>query len=67
VGTDVAGVAHHATSCLTRYAQDLVAGTTEVGTFDLVRRPDVELGREPVSSWRWHCAPLAEWNGTQPQ
>ena len=23
-------------------------------------------GREPVTSWRWHCAPLAEWDGTQP-
>jgi hypothetical protein len=166
VGADVAGVTHHITSCLTWYAQDLVAGTVEVGTFDLVRRPDAELGelgrqlgaaaevlarvvdgadpaergahewgladasgfagmgcaelllhawdiadgrgldwappmaladatvarlfpwappdadpwaallwatgrgplpgREPVTSWRWHCAPLAEWNGTQP-
>jgi hypothetical protein len=166
VGADVAGVAHHVTSCLTWYAQDLVAGTVEVSTFDLVRRPDVELdeigrqlgaaaevlarvvdgadpadrgahpwgqadpsgfaamgcaelllhawdiadarqldwfppadlaaavrarlfpwapadadpwtallwatgrgelpGREPVLSWRWHCAPLAEWDGTQP-
>jgi hypothetical protein len=166
VGTDVAGVVHHVTSCLVWYAQDLVAGAVEVGTFDLVRRPDVELGelgrqlgaaaevlarvvdaadpaergshawgladasgfagmgcaelllhswdiadgraldwaapvelartvrarlfpwapadadpwtallwatgrgelpgREPVTSWRWHCAPLAEWNGQQP-
>ena len=24
-------------------------------------------GRAPVSSWRWHCAPLAEWDGTQPR
>jgi hypothetical protein len=23
-------------------------------------------GREPVTSWRWHCAPLSEWDGTQP-
>jgi hypothetical protein len=23
-------------------------------------------GREPVTSWRWHCAPLDEWDGTQP-
>jgi hypothetical protein len=23
-------------------------------------------GREPVTSWRWHCAPLAEWDGRQP-
>jgi hypothetical protein len=167
VGADVASVAHHVTSCLTWYAQDLVAGTVEVSTFDLVRRPDVELdevgrqlgaaaevlarvvdgadpadrgvhpwgradpsgfaamgcaelllhawdiadarqldwfppadlaaavrarlfpwapaeahpwtallwatgrgelpGREPVLSWRWHCAPLAEWDGTQPR
>ena len=167
VGTDVAGVAHHVTSCLTWYAQDLAAGTVEVSTFDLVRRADVELeelgrqlgaaaevlarvvdgadpaergahpwgqadpsgfagmgcaelllhawdiadareldwtppadlagavrarlfpwapadadpwtallwatgrgelpGREPVTTWRWHCAPLAEWDGTQPR
>ena len=20
-------------------------------------------GREPVTSWRWHCAPLSEWDG----
>ncbi|MGY1857957.1 hypothetical protein [Modestobacter sp. SYSU DS0290] len=24
-------------------------------------------GREPVTSWRWHCAPLDEWDGTQPR
>jgi hypothetical protein len=24
-------------------------------------------GREPVTSWRWHCAPLEEWDGTQPR
>jgi hypothetical protein len=24
-------------------------------------------GREPVTSWRWHCAPLSEWDGTQPR
>jgi len=23
-------------------------------------------GRQAVVSWRWHSAPLAEWNGTQP-
>jgi len=23
-------------------------------------------GREPVTTWRWHCAPLSEWDGTQP-
>jgi mycothiol maleylpyruvate isomerase-like protein len=23
-------------------------------------------GREPVTSWRWHCAPLAEWDGAIP-
>ena len=23
-------------------------------------------GREPVTSWRWHCAPLAEWDGDIP-
>jgi hypothetical protein len=23
-------------------------------------------GRDPVTAWRWHCAPLDEWNGTQP-
>jgi hypothetical protein len=23
-------------------------------------------GREQVTSWRWHCAPLSEWDGTQP-
>jgi hypothetical protein len=23
-------------------------------------------GRERVTSWRWHCAPLAEWDGTRP-
>jgi hypothetical protein len=23
-------------------------------------------GRDPVTSWRWHCAPLSEWDGTQP-
>jgi hypothetical protein len=166
LGTDVTGVAHHVTSCLTWYAQDLVAGTAEVSAFDLVRRPDVELvemrrqleaaaevlarvvdaadpaergahswgladasgfagmgcaelllhawdvadgrdldwappaalaaatrarlfpwapadadpwsallwatgrgelpGHEQVTSWRWHCAPLDEWDGTQP-
>jgi hypothetical protein len=44
VGADVAGVVHHITSCLTWYAQDLVAGTVDLSTFDLVRRPDVELG-----------------------
>jgi hypothetical protein len=166
LATDVTGVAHHITSCLTWYAQDLVAGRVEVSAFDLVRRPDVELGemrtqlgaaaevlarvvdaadpdergahswgladasgfagmgcaelllhtwdvaegrgldwapptpladsvvtrlfpwaptdadpwaallwatgraelpgREPVTSWRWHCAPLSEWDGTQP-
>ena len=24
-------------------------------------------GREPVPSWRWHCAPLEEWNGAHPR
>jgi hypothetical protein len=24
-------------------------------------------GRETVTSWRWHCAPLAEWDGRQPR
>ena len=24
-------------------------------------------GREPVTSWRWHCAPLSEWDGHQPR
>ncbi|WP_448624666.1 hypothetical protein [Geodermatophilus sp. URMC 64] len=24
-------------------------------------------GREQVSSWRWHCAPLDEWDGAQPR
>ena len=24
-------------------------------------------GREPVTSWRWHCAPLAEWDGRRPR
>jgi hypothetical protein len=166
LASDVTGVAHHVTSCLTWYAQDLVAGTVEVSAFDLVRRPEVELaemrkqlgaaaevlarvvdaadpaergahswgladasgfagmgcaelllhawdvadgrgldwappapladtvlarlfpwaprdadpwaallwatgrgelpGREPVTTWRWHCAPLSEWDGTQP-
>jgi hypothetical protein len=166
LATDVTGVAHHVTSCLTWYAADLVAGPVEVSAFDLVRRPDVELaemrrqlgaaaevlarvvdaagpdergvhswgladasgfagmgcaemllhtwdvaegrelawappaeladtvlarlfpwapadgdpwaallwatgrgelpGREPLTSWRWHCAPLDEWDGTQP-
>jgi hypothetical protein len=166
LATDVTGVAHHITSCLTWYAADLVAGPVEVSAFDLVRRPDVELvemcrqlqaaaevlarvvdaadpadrgahdwgladasgfagmgcaemllhawdvadgrgldwappgslartvlarlfpwaptdadpwaallwstgrgelpGREPVTSWRWHCAPLSEWDGTHP-
>jgi hypothetical protein len=153
LGTDVAGVAAHITSCLTWYAADLVAGPVEVTAFDLVRRPDADLaevvkqlgaaaevlarvvdaadpaergahdwgladasgfaamgcaemllhtgdvaeaatrarlfpwapvdadpwaallwatgrgelpGREPVTSWRWHCAPLSEWDGTQP-
>nr|WP_211662195.1 hypothetical protein [Modestobacter muralis] len=23
-------------------------------------------GHEPVTSWRWHCAPLDEWDGTRP-
>ena len=23
-------------------------------------------GRDPVTTWRWHCAPLDEWDGTQP-
>jgi hypothetical protein len=23
-------------------------------------------GREPVTSWRWHCAPLDEWDGAVP-
>jgi hypothetical protein len=23
-------------------------------------------GSEPVTTWRWHCAPLSEWDGTQP-
>ena len=166
LGTDVVGVAAHITSCLTWYAQDLVAGPVAVTTFDLVRRPDADLaelrlqlraatevlarvvdaagpdergahdwgladasgfagmgcaelllhagdvaegrgldwrpparladatlarlfpwaptdgdpwdallwatgrghlpGREPVTSWRWHCAPLDEWGGTRP-
>jgi hypothetical protein len=166
LGTDVAGVAAHITSCLTWYAADLVAGPVEVTAFDLVRRPDADLaevlkqlraagevlarvvdaadpaergahawgladasgfagmgcaelllhtwdvadgrelpwappapladavrarlfpwapadadpwaallwatgrgelpGRDPVTSWRWHCAPLSEWDGTQP-
>ncbi|GLZ42993.1 maleylpyruvate isomerase N-terminal domain-containing protein [Actinokineospora sp. NBRC 105648] len=27
----------------------------------------VELpGRERLTDWRWHCAPLSEWDGTQP-
>jgi len=167
LATDVTGVGHHVTSCLTWYAADLVAGPAEVSAFDLVRRPDVELGemsrqlgaaaevlarvvdaagpeergahswgladasgfaamgcaemvlhawdvadarqldwapptaladavlarlfpwapvdgdpwaallwatgrgelpgREPVTTWRWHCAPLSEWDGTQPR
>ena len=166
LGTDVGGVAAHITSCLTWYAQDLVAGRVSVAAFDLVRSPDADLaehvaqllaaaevlarvvdaagpdergvhdwgladaagfaamgcaevllhtadvaegrgldwapptelaaavrarlfpwapadadpwtalrwatgrgelpGREPVTSWRWHCAPLSEWDGTQP-
>jgi hypothetical protein len=166
LGTDVAGVGAHITSCLTWYAADLVAGPVEVTAFDLVRRPDADLaevlkqlraaaevlarvvdaadpaergahswgladasgfagmgcaelllhtwdvadgrrldwappapladavrarlfpwapadadpwtallwatgrgelpGRAPVTSWRWHCAPLAEWDGIQP-
>jgi len=24
-------------------------------------------GRDPVTTWRWHCAPLDEWDGTQPR
>jgi hypothetical protein len=24
-------------------------------------------GREPVTSWRWHCAPLDEWDGAVPR
>ncbi|MFQ1000758.1 hypothetical protein [Modestobacter sp. SSW1-42] len=24
-------------------------------------------GHAPVSSWRWHCAPLSEWDGTRPR
>ena len=24
-------------------------------------------GREPVTSWRWHAAPLEDWDGTQPR
>jgi hypothetical protein len=24
-------------------------------------------GREQVTTWRWHCAPLDEWDGTQPR
>ncbi len=23
-------------------------------------------GLEPVGSWRWHCSPLEEWDGTRP-
>lgn len=23
-------------------------------------------GQDPVTSWRWHCAPLDEWDGTRP-
>jgi hypothetical protein len=23
-------------------------------------------GHDPVTTWRWHCAPLDEWDGTQP-
>ena len=23
-------------------------------------------GQAPVTSWRWHCAPLDEWDGTRP-
>jgi hypothetical protein len=23
-------------------------------------------GRETITSWRWHCAPLAEWDGRRP-
>ncbi|WP_409329576.1 hypothetical protein [Trujillonella humicola] len=23
-------------------------------------------GVEPLASWRWHCAPLEEWDGTRP-
>jgi hypothetical protein len=166
LGTDVIGVATHLTSCLTWYAADLVAGIEEATAFDLVRRPDAELGEvltqlraatevlarvvdaagpdergfhdwgladasgfaamgcaelllhtgdvaegrgldwtpppglaaatrarlfpwapadadpwtallwatgrgelpghDPVTSWRWHCAPLTEWDGTRP-
>jgi hypothetical protein len=166
LGTDVIGVATHLTSCLTWYAADLVAGIEEATAFDLVRRPDAELGEvltqlraatevlarvvdaagpdergfhdwgladasgfaamgcaelllhtgdvaegrgldwtpppglaaatrarlfpwapadadpwtallwatgrgelpghDPVTSWRWHCAPLEEWDGTRP-
>jgi hypothetical protein len=167
LGTDVIGVATHLTSCLTWYAADLVAGIEEATAFDLVRRPDAELGEvltqlraatevlarvvdaagtdergfhdwgladasgfaamgcaelllhtgdvaegrgldwtpppglaaatrarlfpwapadadpwtallwatgrgelpghDPVTSWRWHCAPLEEWDGTRPR
>jgi hypothetical protein len=24
-------------------------------------------GREAVTSWRWHCAPLDEWDGSEPR
>jgi hypothetical protein len=24
-------------------------------------------GREPLASWRWHCAPLEEWDGARPR
>jgi hypothetical protein len=24
-------------------------------------------GHETITSWRWHCAPLAEWDGRRPQ
>ena len=44
LGTDVIGVAAHITSCLTWYAHDLVAGPVEVSAFDVVRRPDADLG-----------------------
>jgi hypothetical protein len=164
--TDAAGAVAHVTSCLTWYAQDLVAGPVPTGGFELSRRADADWGelrrqlaaasevlarvvdgardtdrgahewgladpsgfaamgcaelllhagdvaaagglswtppgtladavlarlfpwaptdaepwaallwatgrgplpgREPVTSWRWHCAPLEEWDGTQP-
>jgi hypothetical protein len=46
------------------YATDLAAGPRELSTMDLRVKPETPPERQV--DWRWHCAPLEEWDGLNP-